>query len=361
LRTVKVNLGERSYDILVGRGLLNAIGPRLSGLVKPCKVALVTDEHVSRPYGRTVNRSLERAGFDVISIVLPPGEGTKSLTMLGRLADSFLRHGMDRKSLVVALGGGVIGDLAGFAAATFMRGIAFVQVPTSLLAQVDSSVGGKVAVNRPLGKNMVGAFHQPRAVFIDVNTLKTLPAGEYASGLAELVKHGLIRDAAFFKKLENNAGKLRRRSASFLEEAIARSVAVKARVVEEDEREQGLRAILNYGHTIGHALEAVTRYRKYRHGEAVAVGMACAGHIALDKGLLDEPSLRRQNALLASLGLPVRARGVNARRILDAAKRDKKVVSQQMRFILLDGIGRAVIREDVTDDDILRAIKATSK
>jgi len=357
MKTVTVNLGERSYRIHVGRGLISRVGDELCSLMPPCKTALVTDENVEALYCDALERSLRGAGFEPKRIVLRSGERSKSLATARRLYDEFLGHRLDRKSLVVALGGGVVGDVAGFAAATYMRGIAFVQVPTTLLAQVDSSVGGKVAVNHPLGKNLIGAFHQPIAVFIDVRTLKTLPEREYKSGLAELVKHGLIRDARFFALLEKNVKALKGCKLSFLEQAVAKSVAIKARVVEADERESGLRAILNYGHTIGHAIEAVSRYRGYTHGEAVAIGMACAARIAMNRGMLKEDAVVRQNDLLARIGLPVALRREPTEALIASLYRDKKTIRGRLRFVLLERIGKATIVEGISEEEVVRAIE----
>ena len=356
MRKIRVHLDERSYDVHVGAGLLPKIGQRLSVVVKPCRVVVVSDEHVAPLYGKSVEEGLRAAGYDPRLLVIPAGEERKTLKTAERLYDGFFDAQLDRKSAAVALGGGVVGDLTGFAAATFMRGIAFVQVPTTLLAQVDASVGGKVAVNHPRGKNMIGAFHQPRAVFADISTLRTMPREELVSGLVEVIKHGVIRDGALFEFVESRLGDILRLDESVLEHIVARSVEIKAAVVQADEREDGLRAILNYGHTIGHAIESLTNFTCYAHGAAVAVGMCCAAKMAVGMGLLAQKDADRMEELLGLLGLATRPSGLDPKNIYQKLYADKKTERGKLRLVLPTAIGRVVIRDDVPQKVILEAL-----
>jgi 3-dehydroquinate synthase len=308
--------------------------------------------HASR-----VAASLRGAGFDLTVLEVAEGEGAKSLREAERLWDGFLAHGLDRASPVVAVGGGVVGDLAGFAAASFMRGVPVVQVPTTLLAQVDASVGGKVAVNHPRGKNLIGAFHQPRLVLIDPETLRTLPEREYRSGLAEVVKTGAALNADLFATLESGVDALRRRDPNLLEAVVATCCQEKARIVEQDEREEtGVRMVLNYGHTVGHALEALSGYRRWLHGEAVAIGMAAAGRLAVRLGWTDSRTADRQDALLQGIGLPVRFTGIDPREIADALRHDKKARDGRVPFVLLRTLGRAELRHDVPMETVIEVL-----
>jgi 3-dehydroquinate synthase len=273
------------------------------------------------------------------------------------LYDAFFDHGMDRKSFVIALGGGVVGDVAGFAASTFMRGVPFIQVPTSLLAQVDSSVGGKVGVNHPRGKNMIGSFYQPVGVFIDTATLSTLPRTELLAGMVEVIKYGIIKDASLFDYVEKNLSKIIELNDDALETIISRSCGIKARVVEEDEREAGLRAILNYGHTIGHALEALTHYKKYIHGAAVAIGMVYASRIAVNMGLTNETVPMRQISLLKRLEMPTGNREFKPDDIIKTLYLDKKTIKGKLRFVLPTKIGEVIISDNVTDEIIRKSLE----
>jgi 3-dehydroquinate synthase len=305
-----------------------------------------------------VTESLRRAGFDAAVLAVPEGEEAKSLREAERLWDGFLAHGLDRASPVVAVGGGVVGDLAGFAAASFMRGVPVVQVPTTLLAQVDASVGGKVAVNHPRGKNLIGAFHQPRLVLIDPETLRTLPEREYRSGLAEVVKTGAALNAGLFASLEGGLEALQRRDAALLETVVAACCAEKARIVEQDEREEtGVRMVLNYGHTVGHALEALSGYRRWLHGEAVAIGMAAAGRLAARLGWTDVRTADRQDALLQGVGLPIRFSGIDPRQVADALRHDKKARDGQVPFVLLRALGRAEVCHDVPMETVIEVLR----
>src|SRR5262245_21750300 len=307
MRTVNVPLGERSYDILIGNGLLGQLGEECAklGLGKRC--AIITDRHVAPRYAKTAARSLKTAGFEVLTVVVAPGETAKSVRTVEKCYDALAAKRLERKSFIVALGGGVVGDLAGFVAATYLRGIAFVQVPTTLLAQVDSSVGGKVGVNLKAGKHLVGSFYQPRLVLCDLNSLATLPVRELRAGLAEVIKYGIIYDAALFQRLERDLPKLLRRNANTLVAVVARCCEIKAEVVRQDETESGLRAILNFGHTLGHALEAISHYGKYLHGEAISIGQVAAAGLSKQVLGLPEEHVGRITRLLKQAGLPIQA------------------------------------------------------
>lgn len=345
--TITVELGHRSYPIHICSGGLHSLGARLQAVHRPGACAVVTDENVAERYARPAMDSLADAGFQPHPIVLPPGEEQKSLETLETLFGRFLEAGLDRSSLAVAVGGGVVGDVTGFAAAAYMRGIGYVQVPTTLLAQVDSSVGGKTAVNLPQGKNLVGAFHQPKLVFIDVSTLRTLPRREFRAGMVEVIKYGVIRDADFFRWLEEELDDLLELSPDALVRAVRRCCEIKAAVVSEDEREKGLRAILNYGHTAGHAVEKLTGYHRMRHGEAVSAGMVVAAALSRALDMLPAGEADRQNALLERLGTPTRLPALEADRIMEQMQRDKKVVRGVPRFILARRMGEVEICSDV--------------
>lgn len=359
MHTVDVSLGQRSYQILVGSGLLAEAGRHVAAVFPSNRgrALVITDDTVAGIHLDPVTRSLAAAGFTVSSAIVPAGEQSKSFEQLSRLCDACFRAGLERRSLIVALGGGVIGDLAGFVAATYLRGLPFVQAPTTLLAQVDSSIGGKTGINLPGGKNLVGSFHQPVLVLADVAALATLDDRQFSSGLAEVVKHAMIRDAALFDLLESDAGKLLARDPATLEEIVARNCGVKAAVVSADEREEGLRASLNYGHTVGHAVESVASYGVYTHGEAVALGMAAAAVIARSRSYISDAVVVQQNKLLESFGLPTRLRRpLDADALLEAMRHDKKVLSGRLRFVLPVAIGQTRLVDDVTDDELRRAV-----
>jgi len=343
--------------VVIGAGLLDALGGFCAELGLGRRALVVASETVERLYGQRARGSLEAQGFAVHRAVIPDGEEHKTPSTLLRLYDACVEAGLDRSSFVVALGGGVVGDVAGFAAATYMRGIDCVQVPTTLLAQVDASIGGKTGVNHSRGKNLIGAFHQPRGVLADVETLATLPEREYRSGLAEVVKYGLIADAELFALLERECDGLSRREAPLLGPVVARCAAIKGRVVEADEKEVGLRAILNYGHTVGHAIEAATGYRRFTHGEAVAVGMVVEGRLSVMLGMLEEGDFQRSVELIERAGLPTRAEGVPFDAVFEAMTKDKKARDGRLRFALLDGIGNARIVEDVPVDAVAEAYR----
>ncbi len=335
---LSVDLDERSYPIAIGPGLL-ADADALLRHISGHKVAIVTNTTVAPLYLGRLQAALASDGREVISIVLPDGEEYKNWASLMQIFDALLANKCDRKTTLVALGGGVIGDLTGYAAASYMRGIGFVQVPTTLLAQVDSSVGGKTGINHPLGKNMIGAFYQPRAVIADTSTLETLPARELSAGLAEVIKHGAIIDAAFFDWIEANMAKLMARDKGALAYAIARSCEIKADVVRQDEREGGLRAILNFGHTFGHAIEAGLGYGHWLHGEAVGCGMVMAADLSCRMGYIDQAAVERVRKLVAAAGLPVKAPDLGVARWLELMEVDKKNEGGAIKFILLKPLG----------------------
>lgn len=362
---VDVNLPGDGYPIHIGPGLLTEVGPLLRAQGLTGRAAIVTHPELSPAYTAAVHASLEQAGFQPEMAFVPQGEASKSLDALAALYSRFAGMRLDRRSTVVALGGGVIGDLAGFAAATYLRGLAVVQVPTTLLAQVDASIGGKTAIDLPCGKNLVGAFHQPRAVIADVETLRTLPLHELRSGLAEVVKYGVIADAELFAALERDATRLLTGEPEALTPAVLRSCAIKAEVVSEDPHERGRRAILNYGHTVGHALEAVWGYGTVTHGAAVAIGMSAAARLAVRLGMLAEPEAARQDELLRRLGLPTlpASEGSEAEltlppfgALLEAMRLDKKTLGGTLRFVLPRAIGTVEVRE--VGDEPIRAVLA---
>lgn len=343
MREIRVRLNERGaheYPILIGGGLLDQAGAYAWEAGVRGALALVQDAAVAETHGARVRAALE-AEYRVTAITVPSGEASKSVERLGWLWEQLAGAGLDRHSAVVAVGGGVVGDLAGFAAATFLRGIDFIQVPTTLLAQVDAGVGGKTGIDLPQGKNLVGAFHQPRLVLIDLDTLAALPQGDYVAGLAEIIKYGIIADPGLFEYLEANREAVLAHYPDRLLHVVARSCEIKAEVVRQDERESGLRAILNYGHTVGHAVEAAAGYGTYRHGEAVAIGMAAAGWLAVRMGWLDAGAATRIEALLTNYGLPVRLRDpLSGDALLEAMGRDKKARDGELRFVLAREVGR---------------------
>jgi shikimate kinase/3-dehydroquinate synthase len=336
--SLNVELGERSYPIMIGPDLLSDAA-LLARHVQGRQVAIVTNTTVAPLYLERVAAPLRAAGREVITIILPDGEQYKNQASLMQVFDVLLANKCDRKTSLVALGGGVIGDLTGYAAASYMRGVPFVQMPTTLLAQVDSSVGGKTGINHPLGKNMIGAFYQPRAVLADTSTLATLPARELSAGLAEVIKHGAIIDIDFFAWIEDNIGQLMARDQAALAHAIARSCEIKANVVRQDEREGGLRAILNFGHTFGHAIENGLGYGTWLHGEAVGCGMVMAADLSCRLGLVDQATVARVRALVAAAGLPTVAPDLGAERWLELMEVDKKNEGGTIKFILLRPLG----------------------
>ena len=352
-RRLRVELGPRSYDILIGPGLIAGAGQHLKPVLREPRVFIVTDEHVGRHYLAMLEASLAAAGIATTSIRLPPGERTKDFHHLAELAERLLSARVERRSLLLALGGGVIGDLVGFAASVLLRGIDFVQIPTTLLAQVDSSVGGKTGINTPQGKNLLGSFHQPRLVLADLDALSTLPRRELLAGYAEVVKYGLIGDPGFFDWLEGHGAAVIDGDLAARRHAVAVSCAAKAKVVGADERESGLRALLNLGHTFGHALEAECGYgEELLHGEAVAIGMVMAFELSARLGLCPMADAARVARHLASVGLPaglesIEGRSFTAERLIDHMRRDKKVDRGRIAFVLARGIGQAFLAPEV--------------
>ncbi len=349
--------GTARYPIFVGWGVLGQLGRRMRQVGLSGMAVMIADESVFAIYGAKVRDSLKEAGFAVETYTVPSGESTKSIVQAIKIYDFLIERRLERKDVIVALGGGMAGDLAGFVAATYLRGIYWVQVPTTLMAMVDASIGGKVAVNHPLGKNLIGSFHQPSLVLADLETLTTLPKRELVSGWAEVIKHGLIAEAGLVQFLEDKAEELLALEPAALRCAVTRSASIKAQVVSEDEKETGRRVILNYGHTVGHALEAATRYERFLHGEAVSVGMMAAAGISLRLGLIDMGVVERQRVLLERFGLPTRCSGVAMSDVVRAMELDKKVRSKAIRWILLEGIGRTVVRGDVPEDVVLSVLR----
>ncbi|MFZ5590669.1 MAG: 3-dehydroquinate synthase [Bacillota bacterium] len=358
--TVTVDLGPRSYPIHIGQHLLAELPELLQQADIGRQIMLVTNPNVDALYGQNLASALTQAGYKVTRTLVPDGEQAKALEQAAALYDAAFAARLDRRSAVLALGGGVVGDLAGFFAATYLRGLPFIQLPTTLLAQVDSSVGGKVAINHPGAKNIIGAFYQPRLVIADLATLTTLPKREISTGLAEVIKYGVIADGEFFVWLEENMSRLDRLEPAALAVAVEKSCRIKAQVVGRDEREQNLRAILNFGHTAGHALEAVTDYAVYRHGEAVAIGMMVAARLAVALGMMDLPQARRLQHLLQMAGLPVTLpEGIAVDSLITAMQHDKKIISGRLTFVLPASFPGHVVLQHITDTallaDVLRA------
>ena len=351
MRNVHVSLGNRSYDIRIASGLITRLGRECARLKLGPRCAIITDTNVGKRYAKTVFNSLATAGFSPALIIVQPGEPAKSLKTVQSCYDQLAVHRLERKSFIVALGGGVVGDLAGFLAATYLRGIAFVQAPTTLLAQVDSSVGGKVGVNLNAGKNLVGAFYQPRLVACDLDTLKTLPDREFRAGLAEVIKYGIIYDSKLFAQIERDFLKLLKREPRMLAAVVARCCEIKAEIVGRDETEGGPRAILNFGHTIGHAIEAVSGYGRFLHGEAIAIGQVAAAKISSSVLGLPERDVERIVRLFRRAGLPttVRFRSGQRPRLFAAMRLDKKVSGGEIKFVLAKKIGRVEYGHKVPD------------
>jgi 3-dehydroquinate synthase len=353
VQRVPITLGERSYDILIGRGLLGDASS-FDGLPGAASAVIVSDDHVAPLYAAQLAAALGGRYSRVLQIQLPAGEAHKGWSTLDTIFDAMLAAGCDRKSVLFALGGGVVGDVSGFAAACYMRGVAFVQVPTTLLAQVDSSVGGKTAINHPRGKNMIGAFYQPLRVVADLATLETLPQREVSAGLAEVVKYGPIADDVFFSWLEDHIDALMMREPAALAWAVRRSCEIKAAIVGQDERESGLRAILNFGHTFGHAIEAGLGYGTWLHGEAVGCGMVMAADLSLRLGLIDAGYVLRLERLIQRAGLPVVGPRLGADRYLELMRVDKKAEGGTIRFVVIESPGRAAVREAA--DELVAAV-----
>ena len=341
MRTLTVNLGARAYSIYLGEELLPRTGEFLKKIRCEGKVGVITNPTIAALYLKTVEEALARSGFQVIPVIVPDGEEHKNLSSLSVIYDRLIEQRLERNSALIALGGGVVGDLTGFAAATLLRGVPYVQIPTTLLAQVDSSVGGKTGINHREGKNLIGAFYQPRLVLIDVDALKTLPQRELVAGLAEVIKYGIIEDPDLFVLLEQKMERLLALDKTLLLQAIASSCAIKARVVEKDEREEDYRSVLNFGHTIGHALESLTGYEQFLHGEAVAIGMVQAAYISAREGFCDQASFQRIRRLIGLTGLPTDLpSSVERLQLVKKMEIDKKAAGGKIKFVLCDGIGK---------------------
>lgn len=362
MQHIHVDLGKNSYSIHIEGGSLSRLGNILKGVLQLSKAGIVTNNVVNKLYGNIVKDSLSTNGIESEIVEVPDGEEYKSLEWAGKIFDAFVQHQMNRSSAVIALGGGVIGDMAGFVAATFMRGISLIQVPTSLIAQVDSSIGGKTAVNHPKAKNLIGVFYQPKYVLVDINVLKSLPEREFRNGLAEIVKHGVIMDKELFEYMETNISKILALDPQSIEQIVARSCKDKVTIVEQDEKEQNIRAVLNYGHTIGHGIETVTDYRAFRHGEAISIGMIVASRIATNIGILKEESLIRQISLLKAYGLPVTFPDLDTDSIINAIYYDKKIKETgRLRFVLPKDIGEAIIMENIEEKQVRKAIEGSKE
>lgn len=354
MQTVNLNLGENSYKIFIGEKIFSEVGKFISQSDFTKKILLVTDTNVFQYFTTDLTKFID-AEIGIFKI--EAGETSKTLNEAAKIYTAAIELGLDRKSLIIALGGGVVGDLAGFVAATYLRGVPFIQIPTTLLAQVDSSVGGKTAVNHSLGKNLIGAFYQPKAVFIDLETLNTLPERETEAGLAEVVKYGIISDEKFFSYLEENAEKILNRDTRVLEKIVTRSCEIKAEVVGKDEKESGLRRILNFGHTIAHVIEEETNYKKYRHGEAVAIGMLGAAFISEQLEKISAAEVQRLKNLFERLNLMTYCEGCDADKIYNAAFRDKKTVGGKINWVLMKKIGEVEITSDVSESIVKDALK----
>jgi len=352
MKTVHVRLGEQSYDIHIGKNFLGDLTPYLKDLSLGSKGALITDTVVGSQYAEKIQKSFQALGHNLSLIEVPAGENSKSIETALKIWKELLSLGLDRSSFIVTLGGGVVGDLGGFVAATFLRGVPFIQIPTTLLAQVDSSVGRKVGINLPEGKNLIGSFYQPKAVLIDVSLLYTLPEREYKAGLAEVIKYGIIWDKAFFHYLEKNLDALLKQVEKPLIYAVAKSCQIKALVVEMDEKEIGMRAVLNFGHTFGHAYEAASQYKDLRHGEAIAVGMVAAAKLSHRMELCSKEVVDSIEALFKQAGLPSQIKQLSLDQVKKHMKVDKKAIEGKINFILAESIGKVIRCNDVPQEDL---------
>ncbi|MFC1562482.1 3-dehydroquinate synthase [candidate division KSB1 bacterium] len=362
MKTLIVDLKERSYPIYIESGCLNKFGDFLEKHYKGEKAAVITDSIVKNYYSAIVEKSIEDKGFDVEIIEMPPGEKFKTLSVVESIYDKLIEKGFSRDSVIISLGGGVVGDLAGFVAATYLRGVKFIQIPTTLVAQTDSSVGGKVGVNHRLGKNLIGAFYQPLFVFIDPEVLNTLQPRELNAGMSEVIKYGAIKDESFFEFIEKNFENMRDlKDMKKMEEAVHRSCEIKAEVVKIDEKESGLRRILNFGHTIGHTIENLTDYAVYLHGEAVALGMIAAGKISEKVEIFTSDKFSRLENLCKKLNVKSNFKDVNEKDLLETISRDKKVKSGKVNFVLLEDIGKTVIRNDIPENIVIESFNYISE
>lgn len=353
---VKVDLGIDTYEIFIDKNILSNVAKFISASNFTKKILIVTDSNVEKFIDKlTAPMTDAKINFDVA--IIPAGETSKNLRVAEKIFTRAIELGLDRKSPIIAFGGGVVGDLTGFVAATYLRGVPFIQVPTTLLSQVDSSVGGKTGVNHALGKNLIGAFYQPKAVFIDIDTLETLPNREIKSGLGEIVKYGIISDGELFKFLEENAEKILARDVDALTHLIKRSCEIKAEVVSQDEKENGLRRILNFGHTIGHAIEKVTSYEKYRHGEAVAIGMVGAAMLSCSLGKINSQDVARLKNLLERLQLETKCDACEVDELFHALQRDKKSIDGKVNWILMDDFGKVCVTNSIPDEKVKQILR----
>lgn len=359
MQKIRVELGERSYSIVIGSNMLKDIGAALTRFEFSPRIALVSNPTVYGIYGALVSQSVRDSGFDLVEIIIPDGEEYKSLEWLEKIFSDLLAAKLDRRSALIALGGGVIGDITGFAAASYMRGIDFVQIPTTLLAQVDSSVGGKTGINHPLGKNMIGAFWQPRIVWIDRDTLRSLPRREFLAGLAEAIKYGVIRDKDLFDFLEADRDSILGLGGDALTYLIKRSCEIKSEVVAQDERESGLRAILNYGHTVGHAIETASGYKRYLHGEAVAIGMCVESDLAANLGFLERDKAERIRKVIGLFGLPsAMPPDLDVQEVMSCMQLDKKAVGGELTFVFPTTIGDVKIKSGVLLEEVRKILQS---
>jgi len=356
MKRLNIDLDERSYDILISRNILPQVGEFISKRLEPSRNIIITHPSVRNLFGEKIESGLASTGHLSGVIEIPEGETSKSLQQAELVYDRMLEMNCDRKSTLIALGGGVVGDLTGFIAATYQRGIPFIQIPTTLLSQVDSSVGGKTAVNHPRGKNMIGAFYQPKLVVVDLDTLQTLPKNEFRAGLAEVIKYGIIADEKLFAFLENNTKEIISLNRDCLEHIIETSCAIKAKVVEKDERESRHRMILNFGHTFGHSIETLTNYTEYLHGEALAIGMIQAAWLSVETGECSEDVPIRITNLLKKFNLPVHSPNLNSEDVISAMYNDKKTTHNKLRFILTKSIGSVEIVDDVPELSVKAAL-----
>ncbi len=354
---ILVPIETKSYEVTIEGGLLHKIGEKLCelGIKNNRKILIISNEEIANLFGMRVIQSLKLKNFSARLFLIKAGETYKNVDTLNEIYDAAYEYGLERGSLMIALGGGIVGDITGLAAATWLRGIDYIQIPTTLLSMVDSSVGGKTAVNHPKGKNLIGAFHQPKAVFIDIDTLKTLPRREFNAGMAEIIKYGIIKDEELFEFLENknNINQITNLNKLFLVKIIKKSVQTKSDIVGMDEQESGVRAILNYGHSFGHVIENLCGYGEFLHGEAISIGMRIAGEIAVTKGLWKKDELKRQNKLIQEYGLPVKIPQIPKDQILKILMGDKKVKEGKMRFVLPTKLGKVDIYDNIRDSDFM--------
>jgi len=361
MNTVRLKLGNRSYGIDIGSGLLYRLGAFLRTVAPSKRAVVISDRTVFGYYGDRAKAALKRGGYEVYSHVIKPGDASKSLKVAAAVYDTLYEARAERSDPLVAVGGGVVGDLTGFIAATWLRGVPFVQVPTTLEADIDASVGGKTAVNHPKGKNLIGMFYQPRMVLMDVETLRTLSKRDVRAGLAESIKHAMIRDAGLFRYHEKEVDRILGLDRTVLERLLTKNCRIKVDVVSRDEREGGLRAILNFGHTVGHAIETVDGYGRWRHGEAVALGMVAAGIIAVERGTFSEKEFTRMERLIERFELPTRCKNLNFDTLFNLMQRDKKIKAGKIRFVLPKKIGTMEIVDDVRDRQIEKAVEYLTK